>query len=289
MKFGITARIDSSEAISVARKISLFLRERKEKGTLQPGGEIVEDLIVDRDIAPLMGWDGISLPLKEISVDVLVTVGGDGTILRALQISNNPVFGINMGALGFLTEVQPDEALQGIERILAGRYRVDERISLKTEIDGDRAPDAVNEAVIHTPQISKMRHFEIRIDSSVAERIRADGLIVATPTGSTCYAMSVGSPIVDPKANALIVVPIAPFKLSIRPLVVSAESRIEVELLGEKDATLVIDGQYMRQIGSEDQMSFTKSDRLVRFIRFSDNFYSMIQRKLSRIQIADAW
>lgn len=276
MRLGITARPDVREPPDLAARVARFAEER---------GAVA---IMDTDIVETTGWAGAQAPLSEMEIDVLVTIGGDGTILRALQHIDRPLLSINMGALGFLTEVTPEMWREGITRLLEGEYSIDARSKIETWVDDERQPDAVNEAVIHTTQISKMRHFYVVIDEHPALDFRADGLIVATPTGSTCYAMSVGAPIVDPKAPVMIIVPIAPFNLSARPLVISAESEVEVTLLDGKDALLVLDGQIKREIAPDVDLRFVRSPNEARFIRFDTDFYSRFRRKLARLMASEA-
>jgi len=227
--------------------------------------------------------DGLGLkgiPLSSMKVDVLITVGGDGTILRTLQGTDRPVLGVNAGVLGFLTEVQPDEIKPAIKRLLSGKYKINERLKLKTVMDGKRLEDATNEAVLHTAHIAKMRHFEISIDGARATEIRADGLIIATPTGSTSYAMSVGSSIIDPRVDALVIAPIAPFRLAARPLVVPAKSKIGVTIKEPKECIMVIDGQTEFTTKGTEKYVFTGSEKKARFISFKDDFYSTLEQKL---------
>src|SRR5207245_10339616 len=172
-------------------------------------------------------------------VDVVLAIGGDGTILRALQLSDVKVLGINSGSLGFLAEVYSNEADAYLERVAKGDFRVEERMRLKVTVDGERMFDCTNEAVVHTAQIAKIRHFEIRVDSEVVERIRADGIIVATPTGSTSYSMSAGGPIVDPHVEAIIATAIAPFKPASRPHVFPPTGQVHVQLVKPKECVLV--------------------------------------------------
>src|SRR3970040_604377 len=127
-----------------------------------------------------------------MKVDVMIAIGGDGTILRALQLNEANILGVNSGSLGFLAEVYDTEVEPLLERVVKGDYKVEERLRLKVEGDGARLFDCTNEAVVHTAQIAKIRHFEIRVDDAVVERVRADGIILATPTGSTSYSMSSG-------------------------------------------------------------------------------------------------
>ena len=146
-----------------------------------------EEFVVETHTAEALGLKGE--PLQKMKVDVLITIGGDGTILRTLQGNDAPVMGVNAGVLGFLTEVQVDEIKPAIKKLLAGEYHLEKRLKLKTTMNGQRLEDATNEAVVHTAHIAKMRHFAISVDGTPATEIRADGLIVATPTGSTSYAM----------------------------------------------------------------------------------------------------
>jgi len=275
MRFGVTARPDMPEAIRMAADVVEFVREHG------------ANAVLDDQFSAAVGWDGESAPLDDMDIDIIITIGGDGTILRTAQHTTHPIFSINMGALGFLAEVQPEEWREGVARLLRGDYSIDARNKLSTTVGGDPQPPVVNEAVIHTTQISKMRHFEVKVDTSDALRFRADGLIIATPTGSTCYAMSVGSPIVDPKARAFLIVPIAPFKLSARPFVVSSDSRIEVRLLDGKDALLVLDGQAEAAIAPDQVVAFERSGEMARFIRFDTDFYRRFTKKLIRLMTSE--
>jgi len=264
MKFGVVAKVDKKEAVITARKVVEFLSKKAE-------------IVVEEQTGKKIGRKG--LPLKKMKVDIVVTVGGDGTILRTLQSCNVPVFGINAGAVGFLTEVKLENAVPGLNRILRNDYVVDKRIKIRVMLNSERLYDCVNEVVIHTAHVAKMRHFEIFIDNVKAEDIRADGIIVATPTGSTCYAMSVGSPILDPRVDAFVIAPIAPFKLSARPIVVPAKSRITITC-SRGPSLLVLDGQYEREVEKDDVVSFTASKTLARFIRFGHNFYRRVKEGL---------
>lgn len=265
MRFGMVSRIDQNEAIMVSRKVLKFLEENS-------------DVVLEDKIGEKIGREGV--PLKKLRVDVIVTVGGDGTILRVMQNHSAPVFGINVGIVGFLTEVRPENAIEGLRRVMRGDYIIDRRAKLKTMLNDKRLFDCVNEAVIHTDAIAKIRHFEILVSDDIADNIRADGIIIATPTGSTCYAMSVGSPILDPKVNAFVISPIAAFRLSARSIIVPSESEITLRVLDGKSAILVLDGQYRRKVTSDDVLRFTISENKAEFIRFDTNFYRRIKERL---------
>jgi NAD+ kinase len=235
--------------------------------------------VLEQGIAKELGGDGV--PLAKMKVDVIITIGGDGTILRTLQGTDLPILGVNAGVLGFLTEVQPDEVATALTRLLAKKYSIDTRLKLKTVVDGKRLEDATNETVIHTSQIAKLRHFAMSIDGTPATEMRADGIIVATPTGSTSYAMSVGSSIIDPRVEALVFAPIAPFRLSARPLVVPSTSKMSVRIKDPRPCSLVVDGQLERQLTGDEEIVFTGSEKKARFVTFNkDDFYINLEHKL---------
>lgn len=237
-----------------------------------------EDLVFEENTAEALGFDGV--PLNKLRADILVTIGGDGTVLRTLQSTTIPILGVNAGVLGFLTEVQPDDIDESMRLLLKGKYKVERRLKLKISIDGERIKDATNEAVVHTAQVAKMRHFVVSVDHKPATQMRADGIIIATPTGSTCYAMSVGSSIIDPRVEALVIAPIAPFRLSSRPLVVPAKSRISVTIHEPKECIIVADGQEEIHISGDEEIVFSASEKKARFVIIKSEFYKNIEEKL---------
>lgn len=222
------------------------------------------------------------MKIEEMDVDLMVCIGGDGTILRTLHAlkSSTPVLGINTGVIGFLAEVQPENSVYTLTKLLDG-FEVERKERLSVTIAGaeEKMPYAMNEVVVITSKPGKMLHFSIFIEGEGLERLRADGVIFATPTGSTAYAMSAGGPIVDPKVNATIIVPIAPFKLSARPTVVDINSEISFELLELKDAELVIDGQFYRAIGKEERISVTRGEPAL-FVKLWDKHFLKLRDKL---------
>jgi NAD+ kinase len=273
MKFGIVANVTNPKAVKLANRVI---------DVLQPEVEIV----IEQELGKKIGIKGIKTvtidKFDKLKVDILVTLGGDGTILRALQQCNANIFGINAGVLGFLTEVHEEQAIEGLTRILDKDYVIDERARLKTIVNKKRLFDATNEAVIHTAHIAKMGHYEVLVDDVVAESIRADGIIIATPTGSTSYAMSAGGPILDPRVEAFIIVPIAPFKLSARPMVIPIDSSVSIQLLTpNRPSLLVLDGQQEYKIKTNDKVTFSRSESPARFIKFEPDFYKRIEEKLT--------
>lgn len=272
MRIGVVARFDVEEAVEMAEKIVEFLMENE-----------VETLIDSQLATHLKQHEGIASDLEDMDVDMVVAVGGDGTILRTQGIINRkkiPLVGINKGAVGFLTEIDPEDALNALEQVLNGDYFVEKRTQLKI-CHNKQLHTALNEVVLMTQKPAKMLHIEISVDDEVVEELRADGLIVATPSGSTAYSMSAGGPIVDPRVDAFIIVPICPFKLGARPFVVPNNSVIKVKFLRKgKKAVAVIDGQQVEEIDYMDEIIFKKADNYAYFVRLSKNFYKQVREKL---------
>jgi len=264
MKFGLVINPETAQAKELAETVLRLLS--------------AHEVVLERATGAALGRPGV--PLNELQADIVITIGGDGTILRTLQETDAELLAINAGVLGFLSELSAEEVEQGLKRVVAHDYRVERRMKLQTRLNGRRLVDATNEAVVHTAEIAKMRHFEILIDGRRALEIRADGVIVATPTGSTCYAMSVGSAIIDPRVDAIVVAPIAPFRLSARPLVVPASSQVALRLTPGQPSVLVLDGQQEHPLVGSERIEFTRSDQSARFIRFGEEFYSRLEEKL---------
>lgn len=264
MRFGMSVNMNIPDAPRIAKKALEMLK----------GHEV----LLEREMAARFKAPG--LLLDEMDVDIMVTVGGDGTILRALQHNRAPIFGINAGDLGFLTVVSEEEMEEGIENLLRGNYEVEERMKLQTTVGGKRLLDAINETVIHTAHVAKIRHFQVFVDGEMAINVRADGIVVATPTGSTCYAMSLGGPLVDPRVEALVIAPMAPFKFSARPLVVPASSRITAQVVRPKECVVVVDGQQESLMAGNETVEFRASPDKARFISFGKGFYARTREKL---------
>ncbi len=272
MRIGVVARFDVDEAVILAGMITEFLLKKD-----------VETFIDSPLASKLNKYQNIASDLEDMDVDMVVAIGGDGTVLRTQGIINRkkiPLIGINMGAVGFLTEIDPKDALSSLEQILDGNYFIEERTQLHVFHDRE-LHSALNEVVLMTQKPAKMLHIEISVDDEVVEVLRADGIIIATPSGSTAYSMSAGGPIVDPRVGAFIIVPICPFKLGARPTVVPNESVIKVKFLRKgKKAVAVIDGQFEEEISYMDEIIFKKADDSAYFVRLTKNFYRRVREKL---------
>jgi NAD+ kinase len=267
VRFGITANPRVPGAMECTKHVLSRLEPK-------------QDVLLESDLARALDRKGI--PLAHMKADVMIAIGGDGTILRALQLSDAKVLGINSGSLGFLAEVNAEDLDSYLDKTIRGEYKIEERMRLKVNVDGQRLFDCTNEAVVHTAQIAKIRHFEIRLGDQIVERVRADGMIVATPTGSTSYSLSAGGPIVDPHVEGIIVTAIAPFKPASRPYVFPAEGPIHIRLVKPKECLLVMDGQHESSLKGTEDVVLSASERRAKFIRFTDDFYRRIEEKLSR-------
>ncbi len=272
MRIGIVTRHDIHRGVELAEEIVDFLIKKDIEVFLDP--QIVSEL---------RRYHNLSCDIDQMDVDIIITIGGDGTILRTQSLIDGkkiPIFAINMGTVGFLTEISPEETFHALKEVLDGNYFIEERTRLEVWHNRKLAP-ALNEVVLMTRKPAKMLHLEIKVDGEYVEELRADGLIIATPSGSTAYAMSAGGPILDPRVDAFIIVPICPFKLGSRPTVVSGSSVIQVKLLREgKKAKAVIDGQYEEEINYMDEVIFSKSKENAYFVKLTKDFYKKVREKL---------
>jgi NAD+ kinase len=270
MKWGIVCNFHVKKACSLAGDLYEFLGKN---------GEV----FAENKFAKIKNIKGYSLEEINKKADIVVTVGGDGTILRALEKVEKPLFAINSGGMGFLSEVESKYAEEGLQRVIDGDYNVEERAKLKVMIDGKRLPDAANEVTVQTARIAKMIYLQVTVENELLETFGADGIIIATPTGSTSYALSAGGPILDPSVNAMVIAPLAPFKLAARPWVLPLEKKVGVKLLHKsKETKIVIDGESPQSVTPNSDIVITGSEKKARFIRFGESFYQMVRLKLVR-------
>ena len=221
--------------------------------------------------------------------DLAIIVGGDGTLLHAarrLINYNVPIMGINLGRLGFLVDVSPDEMAKRFDEIFAGKFEEEHRIMLHAVVqhrDGRISEnDAFNDVVVHKWDVSRMIETETYINGKFLNNMRADGLIVSTPTGSTAYALSGGGPILQPDLDALVLVPICPHTMSFRPIVIDGESKIEIVVKDSTDkAQLTCDGQTNLGLVSGDKVVIQRNERVVRLIHpCKHDHYQILRAKL---------
>lgn len=303
---GIVSRLDEYKSILYSAKIINYLLMNGvavviEKGLAEKLEELKKDPKLPEIIKQTMesspeiaahiknlkldvNYRLISEKISDFESDMIIILGGDGTLLRTQSKMTReiPIFGINMGTVGFLTEIEVKDTFKTLKKILKGDYFIEKRSKLSVSHE-NHLFTALNEVVIATDTPSKMLHFEIEVDGEVVEEFRADGLIVSTPSGSTAYSMSAGGPIVDPNIGAFIIIPICPYKLGVRPFVVSDRSEIVVRLLKKgKHAMFVMDGQIAEKAEYEEEIRMKKAEKNVLFIRTSKKyFYKKVKEKLT--------
>ncbi|HTT35844.1 MAG TPA: NAD(+)/NADH kinase [Thermoplasmata archaeon] len=271
MKIALGVNPLAPAAIAIGRTVVAALRSRA-------------DLVLSEDTDRALGGPGLpTRPIEALDAEVLVSVGGDGSFLWSLLRTSMPLLPINAGTVGFLAEVDGRDAAavgEALDRLVGGRYVVEGRMKLACEGPDGALPDATNEIVVHTSQVAKMRLFEIGVDGHPVGRIRADGILLATPTGSTSYSLSALGPIVEPTLEAIVVTALAPFQTTQRAVVVDPLRTVSVRLVRpEKDGVVVIDGQSETRIPGGTTLRAYRSPRRASFVRFGLGFYEQLRGK----------
>jgi NAD+ kinase len=242
------------------------------------------------DLVPAGSADSMARAQLAAASDLMIVVGGDGTMLnagRSVTDAGVPLLGINLGRLGFLADVSPEEMTTELDQILDGEYREEERTLLHaTVLRGEErlyASDAVNDVVVHKRDIARMIELEVRIDGHLLNTQRSDGLIVATPTGSSAYALSGGGPLLSPSLNACVLVPICPHSLNNRPFVISDQSTVDVIVrdTGQDQAQVTCDGQVNFGLDSADRVRIERNPSRLRLIHPSKyNYFEILRAKM---------
>ena len=239
----------------------------------------LDDFELELETSKIVNLKGI--PIKELQGDVVISLGGDGTLLYVFSKVNKPIFGINCGGVGFLTEMEhTDDIFTAVKNLEKGVFEKQKLQRIDTYLNGNLVGSALNEVVLHSSRVAKIQGFEIDIDGSLADSFRGDGLIISTPTGSTSYAMSLGAPILYPTMKSHIIIPIAAYRIGARPLVIPSKYDITAKLTGNPEAVMVVDGQEEILITIDDEIKFKKSSKPVELIRFNDNFFERVRTKL---------
>jgi len=275
----IVARTGSSGPLELASRIGTRLREH--------GVTVQYDLATSTALGFRNGVRRDAIPKK---TDLVITAGGDGTLLslaRSVAAKNIPILGVNMGSMGFLTELQPDELWPRLEQIVQGDFRIEERAALRVRLSREDQvlsdQMALNDVVIAKSSLARMITLELWLDKVKVATYTSDGLIVSTPTGSTAYSLSAGGPILDPGVNAFVVTPICPHSMAYRPTVVPGTTGVRVELKGKthEDVFVTLDGQVGFPIKHHDLLLVDQHPSRVRLIRLADrSFYEVLHQKL---------
>lgn len=268
---GLTARTDKQEALVLAEKLFHHASEKGLKAFFDP--ETAKQLDKSKNVIPFEGW----------RPDFIVAIGGDGTILRtciSIPKPEPPILGINMGERGFLTEIQPKDALSAVDKILDGQFALELCWKLSAAIDDEKLPDALNEVYISADAPVKLLYTNLLKDKNRILSCRADAILVASPTGSTGYSIAAGGPVLDPQSQVYVITPVCPLT-QFPPIVLSENSILTVEVERPKNIQLIIDGHFRRSIKkTKPQIIIRKSDNVTSFIRFRKEFYSRLKERL---------
>ena len=278
-KIGVVVGPQKPEAVGVVRDLRIWCKERGID--LRAPAELSDEvncppyLVVDDELAE--------------DLDLMVVLGGDGTMLGAARLvcrRQTPVLGVNFGWLGYLTEFTLPELFSALEGAREGQFQLDHRMMLDVGLRrGDETMaihHALNDAVVTKETGVQMIEFECRIDDYFVNRFRADGVIIATPTGSTAYSLSAGGPIVHPNLSAILMTPICPHMLSNRPVIVPGDSVVEISFRRESDQLrLTIDGQIAVPLEPRDQIVMLRSQTAFRMLRpLNRDYFEVLRTKL---------
>jgi len=249
------------------------------------------DVLVEEGTAALVGADGF--PIASYAsigtrANLAIVLGGDGSMLtaaRQLAESGVPLVGVNQGRLGFMTDLARDDMLDGVADLLEGKFKSEQRILLEATVRRGGTivfqTQALNDVVVNKGDLGRMIEFAVSIDGEFIYNQRSDGLIIATPTGSTAYALSANGPILHPAVPGIALVPLCPHALSNRPITVSDDSRIEIVLHAPHRARVHADGQEKFEIEAGDRVDVARSNRSIRFLHpLGYSYFAMLREKL---------
>jgi len=276
-RIALIAKPDVSERLrNTLRSVEAFLLQRQVQ------------LAYDERAAQVLGHGGAK-PLHQLAEqsDLAIVIGGDGTLLssaREIVDAGIPLLGINLGRLGFLVDISPDDMLSILAAVLDGHYQQDNRFLLSCKI-GDRHPQlALNDVVLHKWNVARMIEFETWVNDSSIDTQRSDGLIISTPTGSTAYALSGGGPLLAPSLDAIALVPICPHTLSNRPIVIHGDSRIAISVSGKTDpehVRVTCDGQASLRVAAGERIEVHKHPVPLRLLHpAGHDHYDILRAKL---------
>jgi len=268
---GIVARVDQKKALDFATELTNHLETKGLVVSLEPR------------LARHAEKIDAAVSLEEMKTDLIITVGGDGTILRTCLLipkPEPPILAINMGVRGFLTEVPPEKGFEAVDKCLDGKFHLERCMKLASSIGDKRLPDALNEVLITSHAPPKLLYAKIWKDETAVAECRADGMIVASQVGSTGYSLSAGGPVLDPDLDAFVFTPICPLTV-FHPIVVPAQNTVTVELLKPKRALVVLDGHHRTGMEPKNpRIRILKSEHESSFVRFEDSFYRRLKSRL---------
>lgn len=278
-RIGLIANADKPDAMKLLEELVRWLLER--------GVEV----LVEKDPAELIGRSAIGFSSEEVaSTDMIVVLGGDGTILRASRVAaprGTPMLGVHFGQYGFITEVHPPEAKEALERVLNGDYHISERIMLRARLirSGEEVGSwtALNDVVVSKGPLARLLSLHVSVREKYIATYAADGIIVSSPTGSTAYSLSAGGPVVNPSVGVMIITPICPHTLNARSLVVPDDDLVQVttECGEDESVMLTVDGQLGFYMQSCDRLDVTKAEFSAKIVTWDPlSFYGKLQSRL---------
>ncbi len=267
---GLVSRYDKNQALKLSDTLAEYIAKKGLK------------VYIDDSLAGKITSKEQFIPLADMNTDFIITIGGDGTILRAAMNApkpDTPLLTVNMGVRGFLTEIEPQDACAAVDRILNGDYHIEKSTKMAVCAGKEVLPDALNDVVISTGEPSKILYADIYKDGNPILKCHADGLIISTQTGSTGYSLSAGGPVLDPTVDAFVLTPICSLTV-FHSLVFPADSNLTFDVLKEKMLVL-IDGNYRKQMTTDElTLKVTKSKNVTSFIRFETSFYDRLRNRL---------
>jgi NAD+ kinase len=277
MRFGFLLKRGKPEARDIAAELADVVRAE--------GSTVVT---LAEDGATLDGARAVSREELGGAIDALVVLGGDGTFLLGAGLVGDhgvPLFGVNLGSLGFITPYARSDASAALAAACRGRLAIEERMRLTVTIGTPRGPgesrSAVNDAVITQRALARLLDLEARLDDGAIARYKADGLIVSTPTGSTAYTLAAGGPILTPDLEAMALTPICPHTLTYRSLVLRPDAHLVIKNVSEGAVTLTIDGQWGHDLENGDWIEVCRAGRPLRVFRSPTPFFAILRQKLS--------
>jgi NAD+ kinase len=278
-RIGIISKPKKAEIREIVPPLIKWLRDRK------------IEVFLDKETGAILESTERGVPRNEMAaqVDLLVVLGGDGTLLataRALNRKNVPLLAVNLGGLGFLTVIAQEEIYITLEAALAGQARIERRVQIEGELV--RADEiissflALNDVVLNKGAIARIIDFDVLVDGRFISTYKADGLIVSTPTGSTAYSLAAGGPIVAPTVSAFLITPICAHTLTNRPLVLPDTAHIEIDVKSQREAAyLTVDGQVGLATHSDDTVRLRKASSYVEIVQpVSKSYFEILRQKL---------
>lgn len=276
---GLVINLNKRGVISLVETIVNWLEDR---------GRTV---LINQETATSIGFARLGVAEKYLieQAECVIVLGGDGTLLRTtreLAAAGKPITGINLGHLGFLTEIDIPEVIPALEKLLAGQYYIEERMMLEALVYRENElvehVFGLNDAVITNGAFARLLHLETYVNNEYVSTYPSDGLIIASPTGSTAYSLSAGGPLVTPDLNLMLITPICPHTLWARPLVVAPESTVKVVILScQEEIMLTMDGQHGLKLLQYDQVMIRQASQRARFLRLKRRgFFELLRKKL---------